>query len=236
MYAHFASFYDEWQDPLWYDRRISFLMKQANLSPQDAVYEGGCGAGHMTRALASAGLSVTATDTSVPMLRIAAKRLQDTQTRLFREDLRALPVRTGFRAFLFCLDVIQYLAPDELLRLFRVVWQSLPPGGVLVFDHLTEKLLRLRAADPPVRYASDGKRMLWKTRIAGTQVRYELHLWENGEYLKEIQNLRVYKKREIRKLLLQSGDWQVHGFSDYTFRPMRAGSERYAWFAKKLET
>lgn len=59
-----------------------------------------------------------------------------------------MPIRRGFSAFIFCLDVIQYLGEKELQTLFAKVYRCLPEGGVLVFDHLPEKLLRQRAKAP----------------------------------------------------------------------------------------
>lgn len=233
MYDRFAEFYEHWHDPGWYEQRLPFILKAAGLDKKDRVYEGGCGTGHLTKELAQAGIRVLATDVSAAMLRIARKKLDHPEVLFLHEDLRSLPVRQGFQAFLFCLDVVQYLEPDDLLRLFRTVFSSLPEGGVLLFDHLPERTLRRQASGPPIVYRSRDRKMVWHTRITGKIATYSLQLAHNERCMNEIQKLWVYKKREIGNLLLRSGDWDIRVFGDYAMIPARASSERFVWIAKK---
>lgn len=232
-YQIFAPFYNAWHDESWYEEIFPFLMKETGLRPGDPVYEGGCGAGHLTRRLTEAGLPVFASDASGEMLRLAKRRLAGQPVILRQEDLRSMPIRRGFSAFIFCLDVIQYLGEKELQTLFAKVYRCLPEDGVLVFDHLPEKLLRQRAKSPPIYYESEGRRMWWRTAIRGKTVRYDLFFWHNEKKMSETQILRVYKKREIRRLLKQTGNWEVNGYGGYADTPMHASSERFCWFATK---
>lgn len=236
MYEQFAEFYDLWHDDLWYGERIDFLLRKADLFPGDRVYEGGCGSGHLTKELAEAGLAVTATDISPPMLKLAEKRLEGYFVQIFREDLRALPKRTGYKAFIFCLDVIHYLTIEETARLFSTVYRSLPAGGFLIFDHLPEKVIRQRAKEPPIFFQSPDRRMRWETFAEGDRARYELYLQHGKRRMKETQRLQIYKKRWIRRLLFRSGKWKVQGFGEYADVPMHPSAERFVWFAKKIET
>lgn len=75
--------------------------------------------------------------------------------------------------------------------------------------------------------------MWWRTAIRGKTVRYDLFFGIMKRKCLKRRSLGYTKKREIRRLLKQTGNWEVNGYGGYADTPMHASSERFCWFATK---
>src|SRR5690348_9434781 len=70
---------DSLQDVIYQQRQAAVLeyVEQSELPPRATALEIGCGAGHLTLALAERGLRVVATDASQAMVDVTARRAQE---------------------------------------------------------------------------------------------------------------------------------------------------------------
>ena len=139
-----------WQDSARYTRCYDRLADQAApyLTPGSTVFEGGCGLGHLSLALARRGFSVTAMDLSpLPLGYLRAEAERTNVPLIVREgDVFALPEDQRFDDALFCFfggvaETLRWAerhCRDRLL-LFKKDWNThrftRDPGAVRKFTY-----------------------------------------------------------------------------------------------------
>ena len=102
------------------------------LKPEDAILEAGCGSGEMLEFLSGKGFrNLHGIDVSEEQIMIAVeKRLPAQQADVFaflehrRETFRAIVAR----------DFVEHFTKEEVLRLFRLFFQALDGGGMLLLQ------------------------------------------------------------------------------------------------------
>jgi SAM-dependent methyltransferase len=142
-YAVFSLVYD--QDvhldvPRAFFRTLRPLLRAARGA--GPVLELGCGSGLLTERIAAAGLPVVGVDASRAMLRRARARCaaHARRVRLVARDFARLRLPPVHPVALACHDVLNHLPSEAALRrALASVRGALAPGGVLVFDALTER-------------------------------------------------------------------------------------------------
>jgi SAM-dependent methyltransferase len=105
------------------------------------VLDLGCGSGLLTERIAAAGLPVLGVDGSRAMLARARARCarHGARVRLLARDLGALRLPPVHALALACHDVMNHLPSEAALRrVLGSVRRALAPGGVLVFDALSD--------------------------------------------------------------------------------------------------
>jgi len=105
------------------------------------VLDLGCGSGLLTERIAKAGVQVLGVDGSRPMLRRARKRCstQAGRVRLVARDLAALRLPPVHTLAVACHDVLNHQPSEAALRrVLGSVRRALAPGGLFVFDALTD--------------------------------------------------------------------------------------------------
>jgi len=105
------------------------------------VLDLGCGSGLVTGRLARAGLRVVGVDRSEAMLRIARRRCArfGPRVRLVRGDLARLRLPPTAPLAVACGDVVNHLPTRAVVRrVLAAARRSLAPGGVLVFDAVSD--------------------------------------------------------------------------------------------------
>ena len=105
------------------------------------VLDLGCGSGLLTERIAAAGVPVLGVDASRAMLRRARARCAKHagRVRLLARDLGALRLPPVHALAVACHDVLNHVPSEPALRrVLGSVRRALAPGGVFVFDALTD--------------------------------------------------------------------------------------------------
>ena len=138
-YTGFAEVYDLFMDQVPYEkwsRRITEILKEYGI-PDGLVLDLGCGTGSMTELLAGAGYDMIGVDASEEMLELAyEKRAESGHDILYLlQDMREFELYGTVRAIVSVCDSLNYITEEEdLLQVFRLVWNYLDPDGVFFFD------------------------------------------------------------------------------------------------------
>ena len=138
-YTGFAEVYDLFMDQVPYEkwsRRITEILKEYGI-PDGLVLDLGCGTGSMTELLADAGYDMIGVDASEEMLELAyEKRAESGHDILYLlQDMREFELYGTVRAIVSVCDSLNYITEEEdLLQVFRLVWNYLDPDGVFFFD------------------------------------------------------------------------------------------------------
>ncbi len=141
-YEVFSRVYD--QDvhlliPRAFYRTLRPLVRDARRGPP--VLDLGCGSGLVTERIAADGARVVGIDGSKPMLALARRRCarHGDRVRLLHRRLDAMRLGPEAHLALACGDVINHLPRlSTVRRVLGSIRRALAPGGVLVFDALTQ--------------------------------------------------------------------------------------------------
>ena len=156
-YSRLAGIYDEVVIDPCHERWASFLDALWSADPEGvhAVLDVCCGTGLLAGELIERGYRVVGVDASEAMLDVARDRL-GAHVALLRMTLPDLTVDGVFDAAVCTFDGFNYLTPGELRRTLREVALRVRPGGWLVFDLHTERMMQFTIANPVVAGASAG--------------------------------------------------------------------------------
>ena len=165
-YTSFARVYDMFMDNVPYEEwcdYITGLLKEYGIS-NGLVLDLGCGTGSMTELLAARGFDMIGVDCSEDMLEIALeKRMASGRDILYlQQDMRDLELYGTVRAVVCLCDSINYLLDvQDLETVFRLVNNSLDPGGIFIFDLNTEYKYRELLADRTIAENRDEGSFIW---------------------------------------------------------------------------
>jgi len=107
-------------------RQIRLGRFLAQLSPDAAILELGCGAGADTAEMLARGFDVSPTDGSPEMAEVASRRLGRPVGTLLFHDLDAVEAYDGVWANACLLHVPR----PELAHILKLIWRALKPGGI----------------------------------------------------------------------------------------------------------
>lgn len=142
-YAKFATVYDELMTDVPYDTYAGFIELAANGIKGKKVLDIGCGTGILAAKLAKLGGEVTAVDLSPHMLEVARNRAKSLRLPItfVNQPMERLEGFKDFDVAVIPIDSLNYVTKmEDVQATFRGVYDSLRPGGVLLFDvHSTFK-------------------------------------------------------------------------------------------------
>jgi len=135
-YSSFASIYDQYMQHVDYDLWVNDILRfyeTAHSFPPKHILELACGTGNIANRFSQRGYVVEASDNSPEMLAVAG---QKATTVAYRYGDMLSPLQKEKYDLIVCLfDSINYLLhPEDLLKLFHVIYDGLIPGGIFVFD------------------------------------------------------------------------------------------------------
>ena len=196
---------------------------------EDLVVDLGCGSGLLARELVAAGYRVLGIDISEAMVEISRNRVPEAEFRvgsLFEADIPPCVAVTAVS------EVLNYLFDPEnerrgLTRLCRRVYDTLPPGGVFVFDVLGPGQVPAGATARGFKVGEDWAVLPEREEDAelGTLTRRIVSFRKVGEHYRrdeEVHRVRLYEPEELSAELRQAG-FQVRTMPAYGGYPLARG-------------
>ena len=147
-YGPLAPVYDKFTSDIQYGDFADFyekVYKERGKSVK-TLLDIGCGTGTLTAIMAQRGYELVAADASSDMLCIAQEKFSELSNVIpplfLCQSMTELDLYGTVDAAVSCLDAVNYLPPDELPELFRLLHLFIEPGGVFVFDINSPERLR----------------------------------------------------------------------------------------------
>ena len=211
-YDPFAWFYDRYWNRRFHSRAWPIVQRLllARLPGGAAILDVGCGTGHLAAKLAAGGFRVTGIDTSGGML--ARARRSAPEAELHRADTRHFRPAGRFDAALATFDTLNHIVePAGLASAVRHIAKALVPGGLFLFDMLTEEAFEehwqgdfsIVETDHVLVVSAqnfDARDMLAHCRI--TMFRLREGAWQRAD---TVVTERCYARREIAAALDAAG-------------------------------
>ena len=218
QYSSLSYVYDE-LNSVDYDALASFLdtqIKENEREKTSLVLDLACGTGKLTFKLRDLGYDMTGVDLSEEMLSCAQDYAYENQINdvLFLcQNMTEFELYGTVDACVCTLDSINYLTKaDEVKKCFSLVHNYLIPDGVFIFDINTPYRFEKIYGDNSYILENDGLLCAWQNEYNKKSkiCRFYLSIFEeneNGTYNRydEIQKEKCYEKKQIEKLLLETG-------------------------------
>ncbi|OVE78565.1 hypothetical protein BVY01_05105 [bacterium I07] len=225
-YQSLADVYDEIMDHVDYENWADYIcrvFKRYGTGIQN-ILEGGCGTGSLDLILTGKGYNVFGFDLSRDMINKAVNRVRG---RVWLGDIRCISVRPKqWDAFLCLYDTVQYLNISEISGLMEEVKGLLRPGGLFIFDVVTEHHILKHWQAYSENYPGDGwqvmRRSWYEREEQCLHTEFTIGIRQSG-MTHEHHRQWIFKLSDITDLITTSGLQHVaslHGFS------MSAGTER----------
>ena len=216
-YTSFARVYDLFMDEVPYrewSRRIREILEKYGIS-DGLVLDLGCGTGSMTELLAEAGFDMIGIDASEEMLELAyEKRAASGHDILYLlQDMREFELYGTVRAIVSVCDSLNYITDEEeLLQVFRLVWNYLDPDGVFFFDMNTIYKYSEMLGDTTIAENREEGSFIWENYYDPKEQlnEYDLTLYirdEADRYLRyeETHLQKAYALDRVLELLRKAG-------------------------------
>lgn len=216
-YTGFAEVYDLFMDQVPYEkwsRRITEILKEYGI-PDGLVLDLGCGTGSMTELLADAGYDMIGVDASEEMLELAyEKRAESGHDILYLlQDMREFELYGTVRAIVSVCDSLNYITEEEdLLQVFRLVWNYLDPDGVFFFDMNTIYKYKEMLGETTIAENREEGSFIWENYYDPEEQlnQYDLTLYvqdEDDRYVRfeETHIQKAYALERVLELLEKAG-------------------------------
>jgi SAM-dependent methyltransferase len=238
-YSRLAAVYDEIVIDPCHDQWASHLHAQWSTDPAgvSSVLDLCCGTGLLAGELITRGYRVVGVDASDAMLALARERLGP-EVALRRMTLPDLAVDGVFDAVVCTFDGLNYLNPRELRLTMAAVARHLRPGGWLVFDLHTDRMMSFTISNPTVVGESAGNHFLISStvnpeaRICDTTI--EVTRPRDGNPFSEQHRQYFHSDEDVRAALLDANFALSAVSREYTHEPVDASTLRATWTARRL--
>ena len=241
-YSRLAGIYDEIVIDPCHERWASFLDALWSGDPEGVrtVLDVCCGTGLLAQELIARGYRVVGVDASEAMLDVARERLGP-EVVLSRMTLPGLTVEGVFDAAVCTFDGLNYLTPEELRRTMGEVAVHLRPGGWLVFDLHTDRMMEFTLSNPVVAGEADGNAFVIHSVVdpgARTcDTRIELTRARDGDPFSEQHRQYFHAEAEVGAALHEAGFVLTAISEEYTHRPVEESTTlRATWIARRRRT
>lgn len=228
--------------PRWYAYIRSFTDRHEPLPHE--VLEIGCGTGIMLERFRNDGWSVYGLDRSRHMVDAARDRLGplDAGCALWVGDMRQFSLRRQVGLVICLYDSINYcLQEADLMSTFQCVSGAMAPGGLFIFDVVTQRNCRKNFSNYYERdYFNnvDYIRQSHYRRSRGLQIN-EFFLVFHGAagtehyYEKHVQ--RIYQLRKLEQVLRRQSHWELLGiFNNFSRQKGTEKSDRVHFVVRKV--
>ena len=244
MYNEFAKLYDALQE-IDYSEFMDYyqrIFERYDLCPQ-LILDLACGTGNITLPLAKRGYDMIGLDLSVEMLDIAKGKAEEAGADILflNQDMTEFELYGTVDAIVCALDSVNYiLDEDALSRMFRLVWNYLNPGGIMIFDINTSYKLCEVLKDHTFVYDEDGAYCVWnnyydkEAEICCFDLNFFIRQ-DDGRYIRqdEYQEERAYSVSGLEDLVRGANLNLLGVFDAFTFDPPKEKSERVFFVIQK---
>ena len=236
-YSRLAAIYDEVVIDPCHGRWASFLHELWCTDPVgvSSVLDICCGTGLLAAELTARGYRVVGVDASEAMLTVARKRL-GADVEVVRTVLPSLNVEGVFDAAVCTFDGLNYLTPDELRLTIAAVASRLRPGGWLVFDLHTDRMMDFTLSNPVVAGESAGNDFVISSvvdpRARTCDTRIELTRPRDGDPFCEQHRQYFHADRDVEASLQHAGFAVTALGKEYTHQPADTSTMRATWTAR----
>lgn len=216
-YTGFAEVYDLFMDQVPYEKwsgRIIQILSTYGIR-DGLVLDLGCGTGSMTELLAGAGYDMIGVDASEEMLELAyEKRAESGHDILYLlQDMREFELYGTVRAIVSVCDSLNYITEEEdLLQVFRLVWNYLDPDGVFFFDMNTIYKYKEMLGETTIAENREEGSFIWENYYDPEEQlnQYDLTLYvrdEDDRYVRfeETHIQKAYALERVLELLEKAG-------------------------------
>ena len=216
-YTGFAEVYDLFMDQVPYEKwsgRIIQILSAYGIR-DGLVLDLGCGTGSMTELLAGAGYDMIGVDASEEMLELAyEKRAESGHDILYLlQDMREFELYGTVRAIVSVCDSLNYITEEEdLLQVFRLVWNYLDPDGVFFFDMNTIYKYKEMLGETTIAENREECSFIWENYYDPEEQlnQYDLTLYvqdEDDRYVRfeETHIQKAYALERVLELLEKAG-------------------------------
>jgi SAM-dependent methyltransferase len=266
-YGATAQLYDRLQADMPYAEWQAFLLAcitQSGLAQVHTLLDLGSGTGNLAIPLAQSGYAVTGVDLSSDMLAIAHAKAEAaglTRTtggaggtlRLLEQNMCHFELEPGETvdvAYSFC-DSINYVTDEkEMGAMFETVQRHLRPGGLFVFDVLTDAQFRDYAEQAPFTHTEHDLAFIWTCEYENQFMTHDLTIFyapeaatttatpadpEKRAYIRieEWHEQRAYDLQWLRMALEQRGFCHVRIYGDFTFEAANERTRRAFFTARR---
>ncbi|MFC3997301.1 class I SAM-dependent DNA methyltransferase [Nocardiopsis sediminis] len=250
-YATIADAYDrllDWSSRHWDEsprtRVGDFLdtLWAGREQPVRSIIELCCGTGAVLEELASRGYTVAGLDRSAAMLEQARARLGP-GTDLVHAELPHVPAGSGYDAVISVGTGLNYLpTADDLARTLHAMARTVRPGGPVVFDLLSVRMLSVDAvagfAQRPVVEFDDAA-FIWTYEVNAAQGHVDLTYTRfqrrpgTGEELytrtRELHRMHLHERGLVERLAREAGFTDIAVYDNYSHRPATEATQYEVW-------
>lgn len=243
-YGDFAELYDQLMYDIDYDKWFCYIediFKKYNKNPKK-ILEMACGTGNLTKHFCESDYKVTCFDLSEEMLTVAYDKLSAYRNvKILKQDMTNLTLGDNkFDAVIAACDSINYITEDEdLLKVFKNVYEHLEDGGLFIFDiNSYYKLKNIIGENifiedtEEIFYVWDNE-FIEETDICNFYLTFFVK--ENDHYNRfdEMHSERAYKNEDVLNKLKLSGFKDVEVYDNFNFDKVKNDSERVFFVAVK---
>lgn len=243
-YEALADSYDSLTLDIPYEQMLAYmetLLQRHGVRPE-TVLDLACGTGSMSVLLAKRGYRVIAADLSEDMLAVASEKASELEENfpMFicqRMERLRLPYQVDW--VVCCLDSLNYVTEPELCQeALRRVYQSLAPGGALIFDINSEE--KLRGLDGQVFLdENEDTYCVWRAEFeSGEQICYygmDIFQRDGEVWRRSFEEHReyAYSVEQLTGFLNSAGFTTIEVYGDRSLEGPKPGEQRIYFYAQK---
>lgn len=242
MYDKYAKVYDQSRQDRLSKRMVPYIRQlwdQLGANPK-SLLDLACGTGTAALAFTRQGIQVTGVDLSREMLHVARQKRLGKRVNWQQGDMRQLQLPETFDAAICLYDSLNYLlSPDEFASAIMGVARHLRPGGLFIFDLVTEYALKEEWGNGTEVLPNEELYQIWRSSYDPAQKLAEMNITifhKDGEHYQKIEELhqhRAIDRAEVDHTLERCGFQLLGAYHCLTQNPPREDSYRIAYIARR---
>lgn len=244
QYKGFAYVYDKLMGDVDYKAWVNYVEQiiNNNTNKVNKILELACGTGNITIPLAKKGYNIVGVDISEDMLMIAKNKSMENNLNIFfiHQNMVDLELDKKFDCVLIMCDGVNYITDkDDLLKLFKKVYNILEDKGMFIFDISSAYKIKNILGNNTFGEDLDDVCYLWQNYFDEESQILEMDLTifikEGKCYRKEeeFHTQRAYDVGEVIKLLNKINFKCIKTYDEFNFDSHKDDSERIFFVAKR---